>query len=253
MAYRPDRSSVVYRWDEVVAEARKGGVALSLAGPHAALSFLSICAAFGEPPAVRDPKILVSEALGAEVFDVLSSIYAHAEKSVLALNPIGILAHMATHDDVRLVPLVYGYVNYTQLGLKFADAPKGYAGIGSALGGTGIGISTRCRVTPELLTHLRWLLSETAQQSYIPAHDGQPSRRSAWHDPAVNAAWGDFYSTTAQTLESAYVRPRYSGYIAWQSAASEYLRDALANGLSGREAARTLNRLHTHKIGDRQR
>ena len=253
MAYRPDRSSGVHRWDEVVVEARKGGVALSLAGPHAALSFLSICAAFGEPPAVRDPKVLVSEALGEEVFHVLASIYAHAEKSVLALNPIGILAHMATHDDVRLVPLVYGYVNYTRQGLKFADAPTGYAGIGSTLGGTGIGISTRCQVTPELLTHLRWLLGETAQRGFIPAHDGQPSRRSAWHDPAVNAAWGGFYSATAQTLESAYVRPRYSGYIAWQSAASAYLRQALIDGLDGAEVTRTLNRMHQDTIGDRQR
>lgn len=253
MAYRPDRSSGVQTWDEVVAEARKGGVALSLAGPHAALSFLSICAAFGEAPAAREPKLLVSEETGVRVFDVLSSIYAHAEKSVLALNPIGILNHMTEHDDVRLVPLVYGYVNYTRAGIRFADAPTGTSGIGSTLGGTGIGISTRCKVTPELLAHLRWLLGDTAQRQFIPAHDGQPSRRSAWHDPAVNSAWGDFYTATAQTLESAYVRPRCSGYIAWQSAASAYLREALDAGLSGRAVTRELNWMHAQKIGDRQR
>jgi multiple sugar transport system substrate-binding protein len=253
MAYRPDRSSVVQTWDEVVAEAEKGGVALSLAGPHAVLSYLSICAAFGEPPAVRDPRLLVSEATGARGFELLARIYAKSEKTVLALNPIGILEHMGQHDDVRLAPLVYGYVNYTRRDIRFADAPRGPGGIGSTLGGTGIGISTRCEITPQLLAHLRWLLSEAAQRDFIPAHDGQPSRRSAWHNANLNATWGDFYAATAATLEAAYVRPRYAGYIAWQSAASAYLRQALVDGLDGGEVTRTLNRMHQDRIGDRQR
>jgi multiple sugar transport system substrate-binding protein len=153
---------------------------------------------------------------------------------------------------------VYGYVNYTrpeagQHQVKFADAPEAGSRPGSTLGGTGIGISTRCAVTPELLTHLRWLLGEIAQRDFIPAHDGQPSRRSAWHDAGVNAAWGGFYTSTAATLEAAYVRPRYAGYIAWQSAASACLREALASGRSGRAVARELNQMHAQKIGDRQR
>lgn len=253
MAYRPDLVDPASSWEEVEALAGQGGVALSLAGPHAALSFLSICAGFGEPPATRDARLLVSEETGARVFELMARLYARAEKPVLSLNPIGLLGHMAGNDDVRLIPLVYGYVNYIRQRLRFADAPRGPAGIGSTLGGTGIGISTRCRITPELLVHLRWLLGETAQRQFIPGHDGQPSRRSAWHDPAVNAAWGEFYSATAATLEAAYVRPRYAGYIAWQTSASAYLRDALANGLSGREVARTLNRMHFEKIGERER
>ncbi len=253
MAYRPDLVDPVTSWDEVEALAAEGGVALSLAGPHAALSFLSICAAFGEPPATRDPHLLVSEETGTRVFELMARLYADAEKSVLALNPIGTLGHMAAHDDVRLVPLVYGYVNYTRERVRFADAPSGSAGIGSTLGGTGIGISTRCEITPELLAHLRWLLSEPAQRDFIPAHDGQPSRRSAWHDAAVNAAWGDFYGATADTLEAAYVRPRYAGYIAWQTATSAYLREALAAGTSARVVVEHLNQTHRQSIGDRQR
>lgn len=70
------------------------------------------------------------------------------------------------------------------------------------------------------------LMSAQAQASFIPSHDGQPSRRSAWSDPGVNARWGDFYSNTAETLETAYVRPRHSGYIAFQTKASALLREA---------------------------
>lgn len=260
MAYRPDLADPVETWQEVEALADDGGVALSLAGPHAILSFLSIATAFGEPPAERDPKLLVSEAVGAQVFDLMARLYARAVKSVLGLNPIGLLGYMANHDDVRLCPLVYGYVNYASPAaaprqLRFADAPAAAPGgrPGSTLGGTGIGISTRCEITPELLTHLRWLLGDDAQRGFIPSHDGQPSRRSAWHDAGVNAAWGEFYAATAATLETAYVRPRYSGYIAWQGAASAYLREALDAGLSGRSVTHELNRMHAEKVGDRQR
>jgi multiple sugar transport system substrate-binding protein len=253
MAYRPDLADPVATWDEVEILAGQGGVALSLAGPHAALSFLSICAAFGEPPAMRDPRLLVSEEVGSRVFDLMVRIYERAEESVLALNPISMLGHMTAHTDVRLVPLIYGYVNYTRQGVRFADAPSAGDRPGSTLGGTGIGISTRCEITPELVAHLRWLLGDAAQRKFIPSHDGQPSRRSAWHSLSVNSAWGGFYAATAATLEAAYVRPRYSGYIAWQSAASAYLREALVNGTSGAVVARHLNDTHRMQIGDRQR
>jgi multiple sugar transport system substrate-binding protein len=102
---------------------------------------------------------------------------------------------------------------------------------GSTLGGTGIGISRRCQVTPALLDHLRWLMSAEAQIDFIPEHDGQPSRRQAWHDDAVNARAGDFYRNTAETVEHAYVRPRYDGYIAFQTEASELLRQGLEERL----------------------
>jgi enoyl-CoA hydratase/carnithine racemase len=50
---------------------------------------------------------------------------------------------------------------------------------------------------------------------FIPAEAGQPALRSAWTAEAVNASSGNFYRNTAQTLESAWVRPRHHGYIAW--------------------------------------
>jgi multiple sugar transport system substrate-binding protein len=260
MAYRPDLAGPVQTWSDVALLAREGGVALSLAGPHAALSFLSICTALGEPPAEADPRRLVGDEVGVEAFELMAEIHGYVAKSTLALNPIGILAHMARYDDVRLCPLVYGYVNYArpETGLKqvgFADAPSRDAGgrPGSTLGGTGIGISTRCEITPKLLAHLRWLLGSDAQRNFIPGHDGQPSRRSAWHDHGINAAWGDFYRGTVRTLEAAYVRPRYAGYIAWQAEASAYLRDALAAGVSARSVARHLNDTHRASIGDRER
>jgi multiple sugar transport system substrate-binding protein len=149
---------------------------------------------------------------------------------------------MAQARTVALCPLIYGYVNYAQLAqrgrstVSFANAPRRdlHGRPGSTLGGTGIGISMRCQPTPALLNHLRWLLSEDAQTQFIPTHDGQPSRRSAWHDAAVNAECNGFYERTAETLESAYVRPRYNGAIAFQTRCSQLIRDGLASHRSPR-------------------
>jgi hypothetical protein len=80
--------------------------------------------------------------------------------------------------------------------------------IGSTLGSTGIGISKRCAVTPEPKNHLLWLMSTEAQTSFIPAHDGQPGRRSTWAGASVNVRRNDFYRNAADTLEAVYVRLR---------------------------------------------
>ncbi|MBA8821677.1 hypothetical protein BRY73_18705 [Ochrobactrum sp. P6BS-III] len=248
MALRPDLvDTVPVTWDEVLRLAQKSGkVALSLAGPHACLSFLSIAAAFGEPPAEDDPDILVSEEVGRQVFDLMAELAAHSPTSVRQKNPIGILGHMAEHDDVALCPLVYGYVNYAapQSGksVAFHNAPRVATGgrPGSTLGGTGIGVSRRAHMTSALKAHLLWLMSRETQSGFIPDHEGQPSRRDAWHDERVNRRWGDFYRSTADTLEQAYVRPRHDGYIAFQGKASTLLGAAFDER---RPASAVLNEL----------
>lgn len=225
MAVRPDLiDALPTTWEDVLAA--PCSVAVSLSGPHAALTFQSICAALGERPAMIDPDRFIGDDVGLAALDILQRLTDKSPLSVRDKNPIAILAHMCDHEDVALCPLVYGYVNYARR-VTFANAPKGEGGIGSTLGGTGIGISKRCTMTPELLDHLRWLMSPEAQTGFIPTHDGQPSLRTAWYDDRVNADWGNFYRNTADTLEAAYIRPRHDGAIAFQTAASELLRNGL--------------------------
>lgn len=236
-------------WEDVHALSRNTGrAALSLSGPHAILSLLSIATALGEPPAEQDPETLVSRETGAEAMALLAELAALSPASVAHKNPIGILEHMAKHDDVVLCPLIYGYVNYAAPAAGHAiavvNAPRHVSGgrPGSTLGGTGIGISARCAVTPELKKHLLWLMSDEAQRTFIPKHHGQPSRRAVWHDPAVNRRWANFYIDTAATIEAAYVRPRHAGWIGFQEDASASLRAALADR---RPARATIDDLQT--------
>jgi len=243
MALRPDLTAErPGSWDEVLACSASTPVALPMAGPHPILTFFSLATALGEPPAQADPEVLVSADTGEHVLAIMASLYGRMPDVARALNPIGLLAAMATRSDIALCPLVYGYVNYAvphggeRHPIAFHNAPYGASGRrrGSTLGGTGIGITRRCSVTPALLAHLRWLMSGDGQNGFIPMHDGQPSRREAWYDDTVNARCGNFFRNTAETVSDAYVRPTYAGYIAFQTEASELLRRGLAESTAHR-------------------
>jgi multiple sugar transport system substrate-binding protein len=234
-------------WDEVERISRTAPVALSLAGPHAFLTFCSIAVALGDEPAA-DPDRLLSTGTGLDVLDLMAAIDARAPAPTRALNPIGLLELMSTTDRLALCPLVYGYVNYAGR-LTFGDAPAAAPGgrPGSTLGGTGIAISSRCTPTAALLDHVRWLMSTEAQTRFLPTHAGQPSARAAWADAGVDAAASGFYRRTARTCETAWVRPRYAGYIPFQSAASGLVRDALAAALDHRRALARMQVLYREK------
>jgi multiple sugar transport system substrate-binding protein len=234
-------------WDDVERISRTAPVALSLAGPHAFLTFCSIAVALGEEPAT-DPDRLLSTGTGLDALDLMATIDAQAPASTRALNPIGLLELMSRTDDLALCPLVYGYVNYAGR-VAFGDAPAVTPGgrPGSTLGGTGLAISSRCTPTAALLDHVRWLMSAEAQTRFLPAHDGQPSARAAWADARVDDAADGFYRRTARTCETAWVRPRYAGYITFQSAASALVRDALTGRLDHRRALARLEVLHREK------
>jgi multiple sugar transport system substrate-binding protein len=177
---------------------------------------------------------LVSDAVALEALTRIRHLWEKAPTGSDKLNPIGLLEAIAGRSGIALVPLVFGYVNYAAAqpgrhAVAFSEAPRIATGgrRGSVLGGTGIGITRRVKPDAAMLDRLRWLMSEEAQIGFIPAHDGQPSARAAWRNDDVNRAWGGFYRSTIATTADAWVRPRFNGYIAFQTAASAILRQAL--------------------------
>lgn len=233
-------------WADVIALSKGSPVALSLAGPHAFLSFASICVALGAEPAVEPGDGFVDTAAGAQAFATMAEVAGRMPPRAAELNPIGLLERMRRDRDIAYVPLVYGYVNYASGpgALRFDDAPVAHVGgrRGSTIGGTGIAISTRSAPSPELVAHLAGLLDPATQRTFIPENAGQPGLRSAWTDGVVNAASGDFYRRTLATIEDAWVRPRVPGYIPFQGTASAALRGALLGGAPASDAVAELNR-----------
>jgi multiple sugar transport system substrate-binding protein len=228
-------------WDEVLALADGLPLALSLAGPHALLTFFSICAGIAGGPLVCGPESPVPAEAGLAALDILRQLDALAVAALRDANPIQILEAMARERAAACCPLVYGYVNYARAKgprepLRFADAPA----LGSTLGGTGIAITRRCPLSPALAAHLEWLLDPLVQTTFICTHEGQPSARRAWLDPALDESSGGFYSGTLRTTEAAWVRPRFPGYIDFQRRGAELIRDGLAERAPG---PRILDRL----------
>lgn len=240
MARRPDRlATPPTTWDEVEKISRRLPTALSLAGPHALLTLLSMAAGQGAPVG---GDAMLPDAPALESLARMARLAALAPGGSDRLNPIGLLATMARKEDIALIPLVFGYVTYSGR-LAFSDTIRSATGKGGTLGGTGIAVTRRSRPDAALLAHLTWLMSPETQSGLIPAHNGQPSARSAWDSETVNAAAAGFYTATRATAESALLRPRFDGMPAFTNAASTHIRDSLTTGEDPQTTLAALRRL----------
>jgi multiple sugar transport system substrate-binding protein len=248
-------------WQEVAAVARDLPVALVLGGPHALLTLLAICAAAGAPPVAetgdgRAAGGFAEEAAAREAvlaaLDLLAGVCARIDLVLAAGSPIGVLEAMAAGDGaVACCPLVYGYVTYTEPGrrphrLTACDAPGWQPGgpPGSVLGGAGVAVSRRVSGAglPAARAHVRRLLAEPVQAGLVPRAGGQAASRAAWESDAVNAACGGFYRRTRATLDQAWVRPRFPGWIAFQEQGSAVVREGLRERAAPVQILRQLRR-----------
>ena len=234
-------SAAPQTWAEVTALSHAEPVALSLAGPHAFLTFASLCVALGEEPRTIPGQGFVSRETGTAALELLGDLASRMPAATTELNPIGLLERMRRDRDISYIPLVYGYVNYStgEAPLRFVDAPAISAGArrGSTIGGTGLAVSRFADIDDDLVRYLAWHLDPLTQATVIPDNAGQPSARSAWLNPRVNAATGDFFTGTIATIDESWVRPRVAGFTPFQSEASAALRAAIL-GLA--DAAGTL-------------
>jgi len=239
-------------WDEVTEMAARRPVALSVAGPHAILSLFSLAGSWGFVPG---EDAMLPDSIIARALELMAQWYERRPKGSEMLNPIAMSEIMAASDDIALVPLMFGYVNYARpvapgKPLAFSDTPRQDDGYGGILGGTGVGFSRRKSPGDDILDHVVWLMDEDTQTRFMPHHDGQPSARAAWEDEQVNADWGGFYEAAADTARSALLRPRFDGYVAFQAAASATIRDALENR---HDPAMTIGRLRGQWRNARQK
>ena len=235
MAYRADLIDAPKDWAGVILLAKAGHVVLPMLAPHSMMSFFTLAANLGHHCATTEGD-LIDAATGAQVIDKLAEVTALIEPSNFAMDPIAASEAMARPDaKVALMPLGYGYVSYAIPGfrprtLTFADIPLPHAA-GSALGGTGIAVSAFSQHRDAAIDYAYWVASGPVQSGLYASSGGQPGHADAWDDAAVNAATGNFYRNTRKTLAAAYVRPRHTGYMAFQDAASKRLNA----GLIGRE------------------
>lgn len=234
-AYRPDLlAQPPATWDAMMALAREGRVRVPLRPPHALMLFCTLCANLGAPCATD--RGFVPPDAGAAVWDRMAALFAHLDPACLDEDPIAVserLSEAAPRE--ACAPYIYGYVSYARPGhrparLAFTDIPAAgaHGPAGTVLGGTGIAVSAFAAAPEAAEAFAFWLASADAQRGPYAQAGGQPGHGAAWDDAAVNAAAPAFFRATRATLESAWVRPRFDGYMAFQDAASRRINAGLA-------------------------
>ena len=69
----------------------------------------------------------------------------------------------------------------------------------------------------------------------------QPASLAAWTDASVNTAAEHFFSDTLQTLQTAYVRPRFDGFVRFFEAAGIEINRCLREEIKDPDLVRWLN------------
>lgn len=224
-------------WSELLAlgrGARKRGwhLAIGLAGVHSLMTFFTLCANLGRPCGTGPAEAFCERPTGLEVLGLMRQLLEHCAEGVLSWNSIRLHDEMVARDDLVACPAVYCYATYAEADqrqpLRFFDFPGPNGPAGTTIGGTGLAVSASCRHPEAALDYVRFA-AEAATQLAFAHHHGQPARIEAWQDTGINELFAGCYRDTLATQQSAWTRPRYAGYLAFQEKAGPmieaHLRD----------------------------
>lgn len=222
-------------WDEVFALARSGRVLWPAKPVDAISSFLTLAANRGA--AIAEDGFVVRDA-GLAILEDLRRLADLVDPACLAENPIETAERLATGDRWWYAPLAFGYTNYGRAGfrphrLAFVDMPAGPGGMsGSCLGGAGIAVSVFAGDREAAVAHAFWLASAEVQRGVYYAAGGQPANVAAWEDDDLNRDSLDFFRATRRTLDGAWVRPRFDGWLDVQDEVGGLVNRVLRGELS---------------------
>jgi multiple sugar transport system substrate-binding protein len=261
-AYRPDllqrQSLTVPRsWEQVVNLARdlhrsgETAMAVPLIPVDSLMCFYTLCASAGEDPFSLDDQRVVSRETGLRVLDLMRQVLPLLHSECLNWNPIQILDRMSSTDDVAYCPWLFGYSNYARPGYasfqcQFTNIPTPNGGLskGAILGGAGLAVTSKCANPSVAADYASFVASADCQRIVYFESGGQPGNIEAWRDPAVNRASNGFFLNTLETLTHSYVRPRYPGYIHFQTQAGLLVHQYLKTGSQAGQLLEELDHLH---------
>jgi multiple sugar transport system substrate-binding protein len=216
-------------WSDVLVLARSGLVRMPAFSADLFLNFMGLCVSRGSTVAVN-PEYLIDHETGALCLEQLHELAALMPDEIYRMNPIVIYERMAIGDNFAYCPFAYTYSNYSRNGfgakqVRFSNpvALEKDLPMRTVLGGTGIAISAKCSEQALALRYSMFVASRSCQSTLYGLYGGQPARRSAWRDPLLNQITDDFFLRTEASIEAAYMRPRYKGYVNLQERAGELI------------------------------
>lgn len=156
---------------------------------------------------------------------------------------------MSTSEDIVYVPFAFGYSNYSRPGvarpIRFTDVagPGPEPKAGALLGGAGCAVTKSATDYEAIGRYLRFVHDPAHQRGAYFDEGGQPGSRSAWLDERVNELSLNFFRDTLETLDKAFLRPRFDGFVPFFEEAGEIV-NARLRGACSREAA--MDRIEEH-------
>jgi multiple sugar transport system substrate-binding protein len=233
-------------WDDLLALARRGLVTVPAIPIDSLMNVFMLVNALGVEP-FSQPDEAIPRAEGMTALALLRELIQLSAPASLDRNPIRTWQLLADSETVAYCPFAYGYSNYSRLGYAAnvlrAGGLVSFHGkvLRSTLGGAGLAISRACKHPEQALAYAEFTASPRIQKTLYPQSGGQPGHRVAWLDPAVNVASANFFANTLPTLDAAWVRPRFPGFIAFQEIASKLVHDYLVRGRSESEVVSKMN------------
>src|SRR5262245_21142526 len=245
-AYRPDLmarmdASPPRSWDEMTTlsqRAQRHGLQLAIAysGVHGLMTFFTLMASIGRPCSQLPGDVFCDWAAAHEALGLMRSLATFCPKEIFDWNSIALHEALANGDGLAYCPAVYCYATYAEADranpLRFADLPgaSSKSPKGSTIGGTGLAISAHCKMPQAAMIYARFAAAAETQTSFALNH-GQPARIETWHDADLDRRFGGAYSATRATLEGAWIRPRYAGYLGFQKRGGELMEQHLRGNL----------------------
>jgi len=222
-------------WEDLLALARRGLVTVPAIPIDSLMNFFMLANALGAEPFTLANEV-TAEAVGIHALQLLRELVHLSAAGSLDRDPIRTWQLLADRNTVAYCPFAYGYSNYSRPGyaanilhtgglVNFKGSP-----LRSTLGGAGLAISRTCRHAGHALAYAEFVAGPSTQTTLYAYSGGQPGHRAAWLDPALNVATNNFFSSTLATLDGAWVRPRFPGFIAFQDAASNLVHAYLVHG-----------------------
>jgi len=203
------------------------------------------CIYQGEVPFKTRDRV-VNEDVGIRGLQQLKELVTACAPECLQRNPITTYEAMASADDIVYCPFAYGYSNYARS--RYARRPLHFGGLlgglHSTLGGTGLAVSVNCQHRQAALEYAEFVAGGDCQRTLYVQSGGQPGHLAAWRDPDSNRITNNYFSDTLPTLDEAYLRPRYNGYLHFQDKAGPVIHEFLGSRSDPHAALKRLDELY---------
>jgi multiple sugar transport system substrate-binding protein len=257
-SYRKDlleknNTAVPQTWDDVIALAKMGKVAVPAIPIDLLMNFYSFCLAHGKEPFQNQDEV-IDKATGIAAIETMQGLYSLVDKKMFSCNPIAVAELMSLTDDYWYCPFAYCYSNYSRTGyaehlLQYSDVVSfNEKKLRTTIGGTGIAVSAFSKEKELAVEFARWITSEEMQQTFYVQHGGQPGHLAAWKNEEANKLTNNFFNEVLPVMQNGYIRPRYNCYLHFQDHAGNPLQQCLMGNLSAADALTEMNKIYQQSL-----